>query len=421
MKLWIVRTSDALEDDGPDVKKWRTAMLAEYADKLGHEVHWITSSFNHYSKCQRSDSDYTKKYGEHGIIHVLHTQGYKRNISLSRIRDHRQFAQKFVQWSEKQPKPDLIFCSLPTLEVSRDVTDYGKANGVPTVLDLRDKWPDVFISVAPKPFRWLASSLLSPYKKMLQYSCANATSLVAVTSSYLSWGLKNAGRDKSNYDKVFYLGSKPQKKLTSDSAMDPFWKDLGLSSYKHVICFFGTLGRMFELDVILEAAEYFENKRDDLCFVICGDGDNATRYKERGKNLSSVFFPGWIDHKKIQSLMQVACMGIAPYKRISNFEGHIPNKCIEYLSAGLPVLTSLEGEFSELIVDNGCGLLFDPRDVQTVISAIEGYLQSDNKENFNENALTLFSEKFNADDTYTKLVKHLELISDATKNEDKEL
>lgn len=419
MILWIVRTSDALQDDGLDVKKWRTGMLAEYADKLGHEVHWVTSSFNHYSKCQRSASDYTRKYGEHGNIHVLHTQGYKRNISISRIKDHRQFADKFVKWSKNQPKPDIIFCSLPTLEVSRDVVDYGVANDVPTVLDLRDKWPDVFISVAPKPFRWLANLLLSPYKKMLQYSCSNATALVAVTSSYLSWGLKNANRTGSKYDRVFYLSAKKQQRLSS-SSIDPFWKDLGIKRYKHIICFFGTLGRMFELDVILTAAEFFEQKYPDLCFVICGDGDNATRYKEVSRHLKNVLFPGWVDHKKIRSLMQLSCIGIAPYKRINNFDGHIPNKCIEYLSAGLPVLTSLEGEFSKLVADNECGFLFDPKDAQSVILAIEKYLQTDKKERYYENAQALFLQKFNADDTYNQLVQHLEEISNSNKHELKE-
>ena len=42
-------------------------------------------------------------------------------------------------------------------------------------------------------------------------------------------------------------------------------------------------------------------------------------------------------------------VAIAPYKNIVNYYGHLPNKIIDYLQLGLPIISSLRVEFQDLI------------------------------------------------------------------------
>ena len=55
-----------------------------------------------------------------------------------------------------------------------------------------------------------------------------------------------------------------------------------------------------------------------------------------------MLFPGWVNKPEIWILMRIAQVGLAPYRSTEDFIISIPNKAIEYMSAGLPVISSLK-------------------------------------------------------------------------------
>ena len=67
-----------------------------------------------------------------------------------------------------------------------------------------------------------------------------------------------------------------------------------------------------------------------------------------------VVFTGWVDADAINWMRSHAAIGLQPYA--AGAPQGLANKLFEYLSAGMPVVSSLTGENQQLIAANDCGL-----------------------------------------------------------------
>jgi glycosyltransferase involved in cell wall biosynthesis len=107
-------------------------------------------------------------------------------------------------------------------------------------------------------------------------------------------------------------------------------------------------------------------------------------------------------------------VGLAPYLPKPYFKDHIPNKPIEYLSAGLPVLSTPSGEFAELLLSRGCGLVYQPGDAMGLAACARHlYDRPAEQRRLSENAAVLYRERFMADKVYPDLVRYLESLARA--------
>jgi hypothetical protein len=126
---------------------------------------------------------------------------------LSRIIDHYQVANKFKEIAQSESPPDIILCSLPTLELSLVATEYGRENNIPVILDVRDLWPDIFLELAPKWGQWLAKLLLLPMFNTLRSACTQATAISGITPEFVDWGVNYASRNVPNWIEISLLGT----------------------------------------------------------------------------------------------------------------------------------------------------------------------------------------------------------------------
>ena len=60
----------------------------------------------------------------------------------------------------------------------------------------------------------------------------------------------------------------------------------------------------------------------------------------RQQTYQTYYFPGWVDAAKIFVLMRRSAVGLDPLPDRYDFLATINNKAIEYMSAGLPVISS---------------------------------------------------------------------------------
>ena len=110
------------------------------------------------------------------------------------------------------------------------------------------------------------------------------------------------------------------------------------------------------------------------------------------QSLENVFFPGWIDINKINVLFKNSYAMLAPYKNSKDFLDSIPNKVIDAISNGLPVITSLRGEVKKLIVENNIGVNYTNE--KDICLKVTNFLNNINKNKINKNLKKLFFEKF---------------------------
>ena len=65
----------------------------------------------------------------------------------------------------------------------------------------------------------------------------------------------------------------------------------------------------------------------------------------------------------MNSLMMISKCGVYSLKNAGFFRNAISNKAIQYMSAGIPILTSLSGYMKQLIEDEDIGLYYLEGDI----------------------------------------------------------
>lgn len=414
MLVWLITIGEPLPIDGIGDRLLRTGILANLLAEKGHSVVWWSSTLDHVRKRHRYRTDTCIDINQRLRLILLHSALYKKNVSLMRIVNHYGIARKFTMFADLESKPDIIVCSLPTLELSLAATDYGKRKGIPVILDIRDLWPDIFLDLFPAWCQRLAKLILLPMFKSAYKICSGATAITGITSSFVDWGVKYASRSKTDLDIDFPMGyteKTPDQERIKESEI--MWEKHGINKKNNdfIVCFFGNMGRQFDLKTVIEAARKLKANGTPVRFVLCGSGDNFTYYKDLAIDCGNVVFPGWVGAADIWTLMRMSSLGLAPYVNSKNFTMNLPNKPVEYLSAGLPVVSSLEGVLKELLSSNNCGVTYQNNNPESLMSALMNLHSSQEKlKEMSKNALSLFNERFVAERVYSQMIYYLEMV-----------
>ena len=88
MNIWILQTGEPLHCDGADVRPMRAMNLANKLIENGHNVILWSSTFSHQSKFHRFKIYKKINISDNLEIRLIHSPGYKRNISFARFYDH---------------------------------------------------------------------------------------------------------------------------------------------------------------------------------------------------------------------------------------------------------------------------------------------------------------------------------------------
>jgi len=163
-----------------------------------------------------------------------------------------------------------------------------------------------------------------------------------------------------------------------------------------------------DLDTVLDAARLLEQRRLPVRIVLCGTGPHYDHLRRRAEALGNVCLPGWIGGREIAALMQMSAAGLAPYRNNAGFADNYPNKTIEYMSAGLPVISSLQGRFRTLVTQRACGLNYNSDAPHELAAAIERLCaEPAMRGELARNARELFEEQFDGRKVYGAMIDYL--------------
>lgn len=408
MNIWLLQSSEPMPIVNEGQRLLRTGMMAEELNIRKHNIIWFSNTFDHFRKKQLYNKDTIIKVTDNYSIYLLHAMGYKRNISVSRIINHKIIAKKFAKIAKKMEKPDLIYVSFPTIDYAEEAVKYGKKYNVPVIVDIRDLWPDIFKHNLPR----ILGIMASPYINIMDYKTKkimkNAFAINGISEAVLQWGLNKGNRNKTKYDKYFYIGyDNKNRNITDVKEMNIIDKS------KFNISFFATINNQFDYEKIIELAKALE-KDKEIIINICGDGPQFNELKEKASNISNIKLLGWVGKEELNYILQNSKLGLAPYKNTFDFNIGISNKFAEYISYGLPIILFSEGYMKELIENNECGI--SSQDVSKLSEFILNIKNDKEKyEIMSKNAQNLYKENFVAEKIYKNLVDYLEKIKEETK------
>jgi len=110
----------------------------------------------------------------------------------------------------------------------------------------------------------------------------------------------------------------------------------------------------------------------------------------------------------------MSSVGVAAY--VAGAAQGLPNKIFEFLSAGLPVLSSLRGEAEALLEESGCGLTYSAGEAASFSAALERLLADPGGgQAMACRARARFEADFRADQVYPALTRHLESVVTAAR------
>lgn len=406
LKVWLVTIGEILplEQNG---RKMRTAMLADKLCERGHDVVWWTSAFDHFRKDWLFEKDMEVQVNGRLRLSALKGTGYRKNISIARIIDHRVIARKFRKKSREAERPDIIVASTPAHDLAFEAVSFARENNIPVLVDVRDPWPDIFIDAVPHALRWGARLALHNDFKMIEDTMRRADGLLAPTDTFLRWGLAYAQRERSWKDRVFYLGYEKDRDLQDAGRFGGLMETI---KDKFIVLFVGTISRSYHNPmIVLDAARRFSG-REDIHFVIAGDGELFDELNDASRGMNNVTLTGWLDQKEIAFFLRHSKVGVCPATRPVDLP---TNKVFSYLAEGLPIVSAFGGELKKLIEDHKIGFYYPPGDTGSLAGSIErlhgdlrlyGVLSS--------NAKSLFDEMFDAEKIYGEYAAHLEKITE---------
>lgn len=388
MNVWIENPFDNLPVEG--YRPQRYWLMAEEFVSQGHDVVYWTSDFSHSSKSPRTVQG--ELFPPRFSLEFVKTKPYRANVGFERVASHRDYALQWLSDARKKVAaegraPDVVIASLPTLSAAGAAVRMKREFGAFLVIDIMDAWPDTFKRLLPRPLKWLSGVLFAPLNGKFAAVCSSADLVTGVCERYRRLAL-DAGA--GNYSRAYHgirLQEKPEKK-SSPAAF-------------HLV-YAGASGRTYDLETPVRALA-----RMSACtLTVASSGPRMDRLRRLARSLGCeerLFTPGYLDAKELSGLLASADAGIVPMD-VESCVG-MPYKIADYAAAGVPVVSSLQGESLELLSRYNAGAFYAPGDVDAFIAAVETVAADTDV--FSAGAWKLARAEFNADMIYPSYVKHV--------------
>lgn len=412
-RIWIVTHFEPIPTEG-NARPMRAGLLAKVLADRGHDVTWWTPDFDHYNKRHRNHRDTTVKISDGLRIRLLKSLGYRRHVGLRRMLNHELLARRWTRLAAREASPDLVVSGWPTPEFSDAVVRYGAKEDVPTVIDIRDLWPDLWLEILPARLRPLGRLVLGHHYRVARRTLRNATAIVGVTDDYVDWALRLADRARSPEDRAFAFRYRPPELDSEDRKKAA----LLLESHGYEpddrlqFVFAGAFGRNYGLETVLDAGRVLDDVAPGrIRFVLCGSGDRWSDAERRSRNIDSVLVLPRLGVAELSYLYEGSHLGLAPYADIENFRNNLPNKIDEYLRAGLPIVTGVGGLIADLVDREGVGCHFAAGDHESLAGLAASLASDPSRVAALADRVTAYRNRTDSEDDLARYADHLEAMA----------
>jgi len=183
--------------------------------------------------------------------------------------------------------------------------------------------------------------------------------------------------------------------------------ELGISLLTKVVLFSGTMGGKQGLMVIPEAAKKLVH-RQDVMFVVCGDGVMKPQLEAASIGLSNIKFLPLQPFERLGQLLGLADIHLLPQSPEAA-DLVLPSKLSGMLASGRAVIANCNADTEIANVVARCGLVVAPEDGNALADAI-GSLVDDDKArlHFGKQARLYAEENLAKDSVLGRLLEHLQ-------------
>jgi glycosyltransferase involved in cell wall biosynthesis len=345
--------------DELDVMTSRFYYLANLlSEKYNVEV--ITSDFSHQRKAFKSP--WTGNY-KFKVVYV-HETGYPTNVCLKRLYSHWVWGRNVAKYLKTMPKPDYIYCAVPSLTAALKAGHYSKKIGAQFIIDIQDLWPEAFGMVMGASL--LKKVALYPLKVYADSIYKLADKVIGVSDTYRDRGLQV---NKSAKGLSVYLGNNG---AVFDEAAAKF-AEAHNDGELH-LAYIGTLGHSYDIPCVIDAIAIVNARgtiKQHVKFVVMGDGPLKQQFEsyaaEKGVDAE---FTGSLPYSQMVGKMCSCDVVVNPI--VKGAAQSITNKVGDFALSGLPVISTQEcEEYRNLVETRRLGINCAVGNANEVADAIE--------------------------------------------------
>ena len=348
------------------------AEVAESLISRGHSVRVVTG-FPSYPagvlyEGYRQKWRHRERHGALEILRIPMIIDHSQNVP-KRIINYASFAFSALGVRRFSKGADVVYVYATPMTAGFAAWIWRLVFRVPYVLHVQDLWPDSVLGssmVGESKGARLIGRALSPWLRSM-YRRAAAVIATAPTMAAI---LIDRGSPARTTTLIYNWAGD-----AGDVAARPVRDGAPVR-----VVYAGNVGAMQDLETAIRAAHAAKDAGVHL--EIVGDGvareDLQTLARDLGAGNVSFHEP--VTRDRMPEVYDRTDVALVPLKNLPVFRGTIPSKLQGVLAAGLPVLTTVQGDVRALVEENGLGFTADAEDVASLETSLRAAAASSAEE-----------------------------------------
>ena len=369
--------------------------IAESFVKQGHDVTVLTGKPN-YGYQKILDEYKHVKYEEINGVKVHRVSLKPRKFSrISIIKNYLSFninGKRFARHFKEEFDVVLSISLSPVISISPALV-FARKHKIPCVLYCQDLWPESTLVTHAVRKNSLSYKILYKWSKAIYSKCDK---IVISSPSFKEYFENELGIK----DKVFNVVNQPILNSNKHSEEIKYQN-------KHNLVYAGNIGKIQLTDLLVDAMKYV--KTQDVKLHLMGMGSELNQIKEKivkEKLEDKVVYEGAYPIEKAEAYYVNADALVVSLK----YEGYvgktIPNKAIQYMKYGRPLLVVAKGDTYDML-KKANGSIFANENPKEIAEAIDEICNLKEKDLFGLNNKKYFEEHFSTEKLTHLLVEEL--------------
>lgn len=357
--VWIINQFAGTPESG-----WgeRHFYFSKYWIQQGYKVSIISGSFNHMFKKMPEVTGLFKHEDYEGVdFYWVKTPRYNPR-SIMRFFSMLIFTRRILRLSVKDlGKPDVIIVSsMPIFPIYSGLI-LKKKFGAKLLFEIRDIWPLTLQMLGNKSANHPAVKFIGWFEKLAYRQSDKVVSLLPNAKEHVE---SIAGK-KVDFNYV-PNGIDPSllryEKLNSDLKIQ-------IPTNKFIVGYAGTIGLANALEYLVEASDQLKN-REDIFFVIVGDGYLKSELEDVVKGNQNILFLPNVPKNQVQDLLTHFDICFVGRNDTPLFKhGVSANKYFDYMLAAKPILDS-NNYIKDPVELSECGIIVKPDSSEAIKNGV---------------------------------------------------
>lgn len=337
--------------------------LAEELAARGHAVEVVAAKpFYPQWKLRKGEPSGTYTRTENGVK-VTRVPVYvpAEPSGARRIAHYLSFAATSRKPLKQADRPDLVISVAPALLAARVAGRVARQAGIPFWLHIQDLEVDAAMATGLLPHEGqVASAAFAVERRILE--------MPDVVSSISPRMLEKLAAKGVPAERLFELRNWSQSlDLFAHADGGRYRTEWNLGN-RNVALYSGNIARKQGLELVIDAARRLQS-RDDIVFVVCGEGPNRARLEEQARDLGNIQFHPLQPVERLGDLLTTADIHLLP-QIAGAADLVLPSKLTNMLASGRPVVATAAPGTGLAMEVADCGIVTPPGDDTAFAQAI---------------------------------------------------